>query len=402
MKIKKSSISVVAFLTFYICLSVIVRAENLPAHFNGITLDAAQLLTADERDLKPEEIEYRNRTKNVLESLPTRTIVRVVFDTNTEAGEYKSALDYLRSLKMPDGKRKIYIMGELLDSDFLAQYRWDCKKSEGCTKDEDGENFHDYKSRINSYLKDLDERVDIWEVGNEVNGEWVDEGCVKNPGDGCFSDKDPRESGEAKKSKPERNITAKKIAYAVAQAVAKKKPIALTLIHQPECTTWDKNAMFVWTRDNLRSLINKYKIDYLLISYYEDNCDNGTQTIAPESSLTEAEKRTLSEKEKDQRRRDIYWTQTFNDLEKLFSKVDHIGFGEVGYSSDMKTCEGDVMAFCKDGVKAGLKLDLLNRYYGMRVNNPKYIGGHFWWTAQEDITYKDFYSSLADYFKKNN
>ena len=37
----------------------------------------------------------------------------------------------------------------------------------------------------------------------------------------------------------------------------------------------------------------------------------------------------------------------------------------------------------------------------MKVSNSKYIGGHFWWTAQEDITYPGFYSALEDYFKKH-
>lgn len=406
MKLKYSSILVGLLLTVCFCSRAFAQNDVLPSYFNGITLEAARLLTANENSLTAEQLEYRKQTKTALEHLPAATIVRVVFDANTEPSEYIAALDYLRSLKLSDGKRKIYIMGELLDSDFIAQYRWECKKSEGCTVGENGESFHDYKTRINSYLAVLDKQVDIWEVGNEVNGEWADEGCVKKSDGGCFADnkEETDDSGKQGKSHPKRDVTAKKIAYATKQAIDKHKPIALTLIHQPECTTWDNNTMFDWTRNNLRPLINNYKIDYLLISYYEDNCDNGLQTIAPESSLTEEEKRNLSEKEKDQRRRDIYWTQTFKDLGNLFSKVDHVGFGEVGYSSDMKTCEkGDVMSYCKDGngEPSGSKKTLLDRYYGMAVDNPKYIGGHFWWTAQEDITYSNFSKILEDYFNKH-
>lgn len=387
------------------CFSFSAQAQtekSLPAHFNGITLDAAQEL------LGTSDLSCKQR--QALESLTAPTIVRVVFDANTEPGEYTEALKYLRSLKLPNGDRKIFVMGELLDSDYLAQYRWECKRSEGCTFGEEGESFHDYKTRINSYLEALHEPVDIWEVGNEVNGEWADEGCVKKVNrdgtdGGCFSDvkEEEDERGNKRKSRPKRDITAKKIAYAVQQASKKNKPIALTLMHQPECTTWDKNAMFDWATQRLRPLINAYRIDYLLISYYEDNCDDGLNTTVPEERLSPEERR-LPEKQKEQRRRDIYWTDTFEKLEKLFSNVQHIGFGEVGYSSDMKTCEmGDVMSFCRDGKRPvmGSKETLLNRYYGMTVKNPKYVGGHFWWTAQEDITYPAFLTKLKGYWKKS-
>jgi hypothetical protein len=387
-----------------VCFSgqAFAQSDTLPAYFNGITLDAVQILTTKE-PLSAEQQKARDALRNALEGLPIITVVRVVFDKDTRPSEYSESLNYLRSLKLKNGKRKIYIMGELLDSDFLARYRWDCNKGDGCTKDETEEaKFHDYKTRINTYLKALDAQVDIWEVGNEVNGEWADEGCVKKSDGGCFSDtkEETDEDGNKGKSKPNPSNTAKKIEYAIKEVIKKKKPIALTLIHQPECTTWDKNTMFAWATANLRSRINRYKIDYLLISYYEDNCDNGEQTIEPEISPTGEEIRKFADKEKDQRQRNIYWTKTFNQLQNLFSSVEHVGFGEVGYSSDMKTCVDDEISYCKDGNKAGSKLDLLNRYYGMQVTNPKYIGGHFWWTAQEDIIYTEFYRRVTEYFKK--
>jgi len=70
----------------------------------------------------------------------------------------------------------------------------------------------------------------------------------------------------------------------------------------------------------------------------------------------------------------------------------------------MKTCEGgDEMSFCKGGKgsPSGSKSVLLDRYYGMTVTNSKYVGGHFWWTAQEDITYGAFSTKLESYFKKH-
>jgi hypothetical protein len=373
-----------------IALSRIVSAQ-LPDYFNGITLDDVRNLTVEQR--------------TALENLPAKTIVRVVFDADTTPDKYISALDYLRSLKLDDGEtRKIYIMGELLDSDYLARYRWDCKASEGCTIGEDGNNFHDYKTRIDSYLNsELNEKVDIWEVGNEINGEWADEGCIKKSDGGCVSDiKEEKDaSGKKTKSVPQPKITARKIAYAV--NAVKDKPIAVTFIHQPECTTWNDYTMSDWLRvSNLKTLIDDKKIDYLLISYYEDNCDKGKKTIASEDDLTPVEKRTLSDKQEEQQRREIYWNKTFNDFEKFFSNVSYIGFGEVGYSSELKTCAGNnrELLLCKKGnLTKYKKLDLMNRYYGMKIENSKYIGGHFWWTAQEDIIYKGFYMTLVTFFK---
>ena len=365
--------------------------ERLPRWFNGITLDDVRHLTTEQR--------------KALEALETLTVIRIVFDSDTEPDLYAKALDDLRALtlKGDEKTRKIYIMGEILDSDFLARYRWECKESEGCFKGEEpNRKYHDYKTRVDRYLDVLHKQVDIWEVGNEVNGEWADEGCVKKSNGSCVSDveKEKDAAGNKTMSVPNPLFTGRKILYAIEAATRRGKPVALTLIHQPECTTWGGNTMFEWARANLRPLISDYKIDYLLISYYEDNCDKGKKTIASKDELTKEEKK-LPEKAQDQRRRDIYWTKTFNDLQNLFAKVECVGFGEVGYSSDMKTCPGnDVLSYCKKDRRADSKLDLLNRYYGMKVNVPKYVGGHFWWTGQEDIAYEGFYYPMKRFFKK--
>jgi|ERR1051325_5153120 hypothetical protein len=350
--------------------------ETLPSYFNGLTLESPLSLS--------EEVWERIRT------IPTVTTVRVVFDKDTEPERYISVLDRLHSLKFPDGgKRKVYLLGEFLDSDFLARYRWVCDRGAGCTSDEDpAAQSHDYKTRIDRYLDVLDRYIDVWEVGNEVNGEWADEGCVKDSDDKCKYKKVDGKRVSVMPARPD--LTAEKIRYAIQKVNEKGKPVALTLIHQPECTTWDDNTMFEWARNNLRPKLDDVTINYLLISYYEDNCDKGKKTI-------DEEPRGLP----DQNRRNLYWNRIFNQLADLFPHVEHIGFGEVGYSSDMETCRRDELSFCKKGTNKvrGSKLALLNRYYGMQVYNPKYIGGHFWWTAQQDIVNDSFYSALIGNFK---
>ena len=347
-----------------------------PLYFNGLTIESP--LALDEQQWKK------------IEAIPTPVVIRIVFDKDTEPDKYISVLDRLYSLKFPDtGKRKVYLMGEFLDSDFLAKYKWVCDRGSGCTADEESSSrFHDYKTRIDRYLDVLDRFIDIWEVGNEVNGEWADEGCVKDSDDKC---KYKKVAGRRVSVMPARpDLTAEKIRYAIDKVKEKGKPVALTLIHQPECTTWDDNTMFEWARNNLRPKLDDVTINYLLISYYEDNCDKGKKTI-------DEEPRGLP----DQNRRNLYWNRIFNQLADLFPHVEHIGFGEVGYSSDMETCRRDELSFCKKGTNKvrGSKSVLLSRYYGMQVYNPKYVGGHFWWTAQQDMVDDRFYSALTSSFK---
>jgi hypothetical protein len=368
--------------------------NTLPAYFNGITLD-------DINSLTPEQWK-------TLESFPLPVVVRVVFDADTEPDKYLISVGQLNSKTFPGtAKRRFFVMGELVDSDFLAKYRWECDKTPGCTFDEKtSAAFHDYKTRVDKYLSTLKNIVDIWEVGNEVNGEWADEGCVKNSDDSCFSDvKEKKDkTGIKRKSSPNPLFTARKVKYAIDEVKKIHKPIALTLIHQPECTTWSSNTMFDWARNNLKPLIDGDQIDYLLISYYEDNCDKGKKTIAPEESLklSKKEKKSLSEDDKEQLRRNIYWTGIFKDLGTLFPRVVNTGFGEVGYSSDMKSCDSDKCSFCskKSGNPGGVSKNLLKRYYGMKVEDAKYIGGHFWWSAQTDIfSCPTFYNDLVMRFK---
>lgn len=408
MKIRVTSLSLV-FLTICFSAYALPQPDALPSYLNGITLDGVQILGAKDNSLNREQRDRRDKIRAALEHLSARTIVRVVFDPDTNAGNYVDALDYLHSLKL-NGAQKIFVMGELLDSESLFRYRLDCRLPD-CTADENAKSkFHDYKARVDSYLSTLSQ-VDIWEVGNEVNGEWADEGCQFKGKKECKA-KDEKVNGKKTDRRiptgpifPER--TAAKIAYAIEQAHLKGKAVALTLIDQPECTTWSDNTMVEWSNRNLKPQIDKYKIDYLLASYYEDNCESGTTSKVAVESLTDKQKeeaRKLSSTQLDAFLRTVYWNRKFTEMSGLFTDVTHVGFGEVGYSSDIKTCHPDVMSFCKDGKRdpVGSKRQLLDRYYGMSITeNIKYIGGHFWWTAQEDITYSDFIVVLDSYFNQH-
>jgi len=203
----KTSATAYIILLLSLCFAVDTLAQGpqvadaLPRYFNGLTLEGP--LTLDEQQWRK------------IEAIPTAVVIRIVFDKDTGPDKYISVLDRLHSLKFPDsGKRKIYLMGEFLDSDFLARYRWVCDRGTGCTADEDpSSQFHDYKTRIDRYLDVLDRYIDIWEVGNEVNGEWADEGCVKDSSDKCKYKKVDGKRVSVMPARPD--ITAEKIRYAI-------------------------------------------------------------------------------------------------------------------------------------------------------------------------------------------
>jgi hypothetical protein len=299
-------------------------------------------------------------------------------------------------------------MGLIFDSDALANYAYVNSVDDppvNCASYNDER--HDYKSRVKCYVETLNSKVDIWEAGNEVNGEWADEGCVKNKKDECISNVTPDERGRI--SKPDAAKVVEKIRYAVEKTAATGKPVALTLIHQPKCTSWDGNEMFNWF-DKVAPLLPR--IQYLMVSYYEDNCADGNyyrcddddlDPPSPDPPVTYSQVRKIycslarSERAGDPNRlRTIYWNVIFDQLHRMASAYNpgiKIGFGEVGCKKEH--CDS--------------RVDILNRYYSIRAASPTtpattqpwFVGGYFWWTAQPDILSGDrFYSALQSQFRQ--
>src|SRR5206468_55531 len=147
------------------------------------------------------------------------------------------------------------VMGEILDSDYVALI------------DAAG-----YRRRAIDYLDTLGDVVDIWEIGNEINGEWL--------GDTA-------------------DVVAKTSA-AYEATKARGKTTALTLYYNAGCWNDASHEMFEWSARNLPPAI-KQGIDYALISYYEDDCDG--------------------------RRPD--WPAVFAKLASMFPSA-RLGFGECG------------------------------------------------------------------------
>jgi len=185
-------------------------------------------------------------------------ITRIVFDGDKNAAYYRKPLEMLR--------KKTYVMGEIWDS-------FDFKK---CTVEM-------YKQRTADFYSTVGDLVDVWEIGNEVNGEWAGE--IQDIVD--------------------------KVSYAGAYLKGKKATTALTLFYNPNSFSKPECEMFRWVDERVKQDL-KDNSDYVLLSYYQDQCND----YWPD------------------------WNEVFHEVAKRFPGKK-LGFGEVG------TAKGDKQAFLK-------------------------------------------------------
>jgi hypothetical protein len=243
-------------------------AEPAP-WIHGVTIDAITPLDA---------------IRQSLSQLSRRPTARIVFDENVPASSYTAAVKALHPVAD--------LMGEILDSYYVKATSVDA-----------------YSARTADYLATLGADIDIWEVGNEINGEWV----------GQTSD------------------AVAKISSAYDQVKARGKRAALTLYYNQDCWSKPENEMFRWAEANVPARMRS-GLDFVWISYYEEDCN----FLRPD------------------------WPSVFGRLASLFPN-SRIGFGETG-SRD-----------------ASKKREVLERYYGMHIPEPRYVGGHFWWYFRQDM-----------------
>jgi hypothetical protein len=250
-------------------LAAPARADDSVSRLYGVTI-------ANVENLPP--------TLDALRSLSQRPTARIVFDEYVSASAYAAAVRRIHTVAGT--------MGEILDSQSVPLY------APGA-----------YASRVREYVDALRNDVDIWEVGNEVNGEWL----------GATAD------------------VVTKIATAYDYVKQTGGRSALTLYYNQDCWADAGHEMFTWADANIPSRM-KSGLDYVLVSYYEDDC-NG---LRPD------------------------WQPVFDRLGQMFPTAK-IGFGEVGTTDPAK------------------KIDFIRRYYGLQIDHPRYVGGYFWWYFLEDM-----------------
>jgi len=186
-------------------------------------------------------------TVESLSKLPVKPTTRIVFDEWVDPQYYNDAIFQINKVS--------YIMGELLDSYAFNDY-----------------NIKDYKKRVNAYLNYFPDKVDIWEIGNEVNGEWL----------GNTDD------------------VMEKVNAAFDIVEAKKQKTAITFFYNLGCSEDPDNEMFKWIQTNIPKKM-RTGLDYVFISYYDDQCNMG----------------------------DPDWNQVFTILHIMFPNAK-LGIGECG------------------------------------------------------------------------
>ena len=201
--------------------------RNIPSPIVGVTIDDVDSLSS------------------IVESLDTlshKPTARIVFDEFVPASRYVEAVDEIHNVS--------YVMGELLDSFYVKDY-----------------SVNAYLERTEEYLNALGSKVDIWEIGNEINGDWL---------------------GDTP------SVLAKMTgAYDMVNQRGGKT--ALTLYHDQK-SEW----MHSWAETHVPERM-KQGLDYVFVSFYEDD-QNG---IKPD------------------------WPAVFKRLAIMFPN-SKVGFGEVG------------------------------------------------------------------------
>ena len=255
--------------TFLILMTQISFASEADTNYvYGLTLDNISGLS----DITPS-----------LSDLCKKPTTRIVFDEWAAARYYQNPVTQIHNIS--------FVMGEILDSYFMIHY-----------------NFPQYIERTQNYLDTLGSNVDIWEIGNEINGEWCG---------------------------PTSDVIAKiNAAYQIIKSNNKKT--AITLYYNKNCWSNPENEMFRWVNNNLSKKM-KNGLDYVLVAYYEDDC-NGYQPN---------------------------WQRVFDSLHTIFPN-SKLGIGECGTNIPDK------------------KALYMNNYYKLNITTPNYIGGYFWWYYKQD------------------
>jgi len=254
-----------------------------------------------------------------LAHLPYKPTVRVVFHPDISAVAYYPLLVQLR--------QHAYIMGELLDSNYFPT------------------TLSYYTSRTNELVSTLNTVVDIWEIANEINGEWL------RP--------HPKGSNSTVASEEQQIGQMVEAVYGIVKNAGGKVAVTLTYNIDSQGNNCYENFQDDWRTWPVQFLSPTVRngTDYALFSWYPyKDCPGVTPN----------------------------WTDDFLMLESMFPNAK-VGFGEIGTPN-----VGDPWS---------VQSNLITTYYPMvnSFDNPKFIGGFFWWHyAEQMVPYTSQYWQLLN------
>lgn len=276
------------------------QALQVPPPIYGVTLD---------------DLTNLNAISASLAALPKKPTARVVFDPDTPASAYLAPLRTLH--------HDAYIVGEIMDSYYfpIAPDQLDRRAKE-----------------LVAALKDY---VDIWEIGNEINGDWL------RP--------DPQ-GPEATAIAQEQQIGQMALqTFNTVKAAGGKTMLTLYYNQDPagnDCTALSVDNWRTWPKQFLPDAVLQ-GVDYAMLSYYPyQDC----QGLTPD------------------------WPADFALLESVFPNA-RVGFGEIGTSMV--------------NAPKSVQQNLITTYYGLIgcALSPRFVGGVFWWNYASQMA-----NASGDYF----
>jgi hypothetical protein len=237
------------------------------------------------------------RIAQALAALPERATTRVYFEPHQPASSYAPALAQIHAVSD--------VMGELLDS-----------------SDETALSNEALQERVEEYLAKLAPDVDIWEVGNEVNGNWTG----------------PYETVAAKLTEAYRDVAA---VHGVTALTLYENSFGGEHCGDGEAELTPVQFTERWVPSDVAD-----GLDYVLLSYYPTQC--GGRMPADGEVAAELER-----------------------LHALYPNAQ-LGFGEVGLPRH---------ASKRTAAQAAA---IMRWAYSLDPGLPYYAGGYFWWYGYED------------------
>jgi hypothetical protein len=240
-----------------------------------------------------------------------------------------------------------FVMGELLDSLYVGGYDVD-----------------QYRARACEYRGTLGQLVELWEIGNEVNGEWLGEGVLEKLA--AAAEVFAADAAGFATLCPGFTLRADERPFRIAMTFYYNGPYDGGVPTAGNCWSDPGHAMERWVDDGFATAgavgterIAPY-LDVVLVSYYEDDCDG----IQPE------------------------WGPVFEHLGTVFPGAA-LGFGECG--TENAAAKAAYVERYYEG------MDLANPEYGnMHVAHPRFVGGFFWWYFSDDFAVPAVYGALVD------
>ena len=275
--------------------------------FSGAALAQPAELSTPIRGITLESTDNLDMTLKLIKSSRKRLTVRLVMDGNNISA-YKEVVDALA----PHAN----IMVQILDSEQMPKY-----------------SVEKIRKRTTQAMNAFGDKVALWEIGNELNGDWVG-------------------------SSPQ-EINAK--AQAAYEVVKKRNgKTALTLnywagdhCYAPEKGEWQDTLSYA--KGLPASLRN---VDYALLSIYETACKPAQHPSSADLAII------------------------FNEFQKEFSNNTKFGIGEIGTQDESDEQKPATLEE---------KKRIANYYYGLqqplyaKMKN-RYVGGYFWWYFHRDAT----------------